>query len=123
MLFQLAADFIIVLHFTFILFVLVGGILVLKWRWLIWLHLPAVIWGALISFMGWICPLTPLENMLRQAGGGEVYLTGFIEQYIVPLIYPSGFNHEMFVAIGLFVVVVNVIVYAFIFNKRGKNKK
>jgi len=122
MLFQLAADFIIILHFTFIVFVLVGGILVLKWRWLIWLHLPAVIWGVLISFMGWICPLTPLENMLRQAGGGKVYLTGFIEQYIVPLIYPSGFNHEMFFAIGLFVVVVNVIVYAFIFNKRGKSK-
>ena len=119
MLFQLAADFIIILHFIFIVFVLVGGILVLKWRWLIWLHIPAVIWGVLISFMGWICPLTPLENMLRQAGGGEVYITGFVEHYIVPLIYPSGFNHEMFGAMGIFVIVVNVIVYT-IFFKNGK---
>ena len=117
MLYQVIADFVVLLHFFFILFVVAGGFLVLKWRWLVWLHIPAVMWGALISFMGWICPLTPLENMLRKAAGNEMYLTGFIERYLGPVIYPPGFSHEMFIAMGIIVIVVNVIVYSVIIRQ------
>lgn len=116
-LYNVAADFIVLLHFSFIVFVLIGGLLVFKWRWLIWVHLPAAIWGALIVIVGWICPLTPIENMLRQAGGSEVYLTGFIQHYIEPVIYPSDLKPEIFIAMGIFVIVVNVIVYTIIFIK------
>jgi len=120
-LYQISADFIVLLHFTFIVFVLGGGILVIKWRWIIWLHIPAVIWGALISFFGWICPLTPIENMLRQAGKGEGYLTGFIEHYLVPVIYPSGLDRRMYIAMGIFVLVFNLPIYALLIAK-FKNK-
>lgn len=117
MLYQVAADFIVLLHFSFILFVLAGGLLVLKWRWLVWLHIPAVIWGALISFMGWVCPLTPLENMLRKATGDGVYITGFVERYLGSVIYPSGFSREMFIAMGVIVIVINVVVYSVIVRR------
>lgn len=117
MLYQLAADFTVLLHFVFIVFAVAGGILVFKWRWLAYLHVPAAIWAALIEMAGWICPLTPIENMLRNAGGGEVYSVSFIERYLIPVIYPSGLNREMFIAMGVFVVVVNVIVYGVLFMK------
>jgi len=116
-LYQLAADFTVLLHFVFIVFAVAGGILVFKWRWLAYLHVPAAIWAALIEMAGWICPLTPIENMLRNAGGGEVYSVSFIERYLIPVIYPSGLNREMFIAMGVFVVVVNVIVYGVLFMK------
>ena len=106
--------------FCFIVFVLIGGIMVFKWRWLIWLHVPAAIWGALIVMVGWICPLTPIENALRQASGGEAYSGCFIERYLVPVIYPSGLNREIFIAMGVFVIVINVIVYCLFFIKNKK---
>lgn len=117
MLYQIAADFIVLIHFSFIVFVLIGGFLVFKWRWLIWLHIPAAIWGALIVMVGWICPLTPIENMLRQTAGNEAYSSGFIERYLVPVIYPSGLNREMFIAMGVVVIVINVILYTILFLK------
>ena len=118
MLYQFAADFIIFLHFAFIVFVLMGGFLVFKWRWVIWLHVPAAIWGAVIVIMGWICPLTPIENMLRQAGAGDIYSASFIEHYLVPMIYPMGLSPEIFIAMGIAVIVINVIVYTILFIKR-----
>jgi len=122
MLYQIAADFVVLLHFAFIVFVLAGGLLVFKWRWLIWLHIPAVIWGALIVMVGWICPLTPIENMLRQTDGGEVYSSSFIEHYLIPLIYPSTLNRELFIAMGIFVIVINVAVYTVLFVKRNNER-
>jgi len=116
-LYNVAADFIVLLHFLFIVFVLLGGFLVFKWRWIAWLHLPAVIWGALIVMVGWVCPLTPIENRLRQAAGDEVYLTGFIEHYLGPVIYPSGLKPEIFIAMGVFVIVVNVVLYRKLYLK------
>ena len=121
MLYQLAADFIVLLHFVFIVFAVAGGVLVFKWRWLGYLHVPAAIWAALIAMVGWICPLTPIENMFRKAGGGEVYSVSFIEHYLMPVIYPSGLSREIFIAMGVVVIVVNVIVYAVLFVKR-KNR-
>ncbi|WP_374086263.1 DUF2784 domain-containing protein [Methylomicrobium lacus] len=108
---QLLADLVVVLHFGFILFVIFGGLLVLKWPKLIWLHLPAAIWGALIEFAGWICPLTYLENRLRSASGGQ-YASDFIEHYIMPIIYPSGLTREIQIGLGTVVIALNLLIYA-----------
>ena len=86
----LTTDVIVLIHFGFILFVIFGGLLVMKWRKFIWLHVPAVVWGALIEFSGWLCPLTTLENELYQDNKAGEYSTGFIEHYIIPVIYPTG---------------------------------
>jgi hypothetical protein len=117
----LLADFIVFIHFSFILFVIFGGFLVLKWRKLIWLHLPAATWGALIEFAGWICPLTTLENRLRWAKGGG-YASGFIEHYIIPIIYPLALTREIQVALGLAVILLNLFVYRKLFLKRIGSK-
>lgn len=121
MLYQIIADCILLLHFAFIVFVVAGGMLVFKWRWLIWFHIPAAIWGAVVEIMGWICPLTPIENSLRQVGGGAVYSASFIEHYLVPVIYPMDLSREMFIAMGIAVIVINVIVYTFLFRQRKRN--
>ena len=92
---QLAADAILLVHFGFVLFVVLGGLLVWKWRRLAWLHLPAVLWGALIEFSGWICPLTPLENRLRGGVEGGGYPGSFIERYLLPVIYPTELTREL----------------------------
>jgi hypothetical protein len=120
MLLALAADIIVVLHFLFILFVVFGGLLAFKWRWVVWIHVPAAVWGALIEFVGWVCPLTPLENQLRQAAGGEGYSVAFIEHYLMPLIYPSGLTRDIQVELGIGVVVINVAIYAVFFLKRPR---
>lgn len=117
---EIAADLIALLHFAFILFVLVGGFFALKWRWLAWLHVPAAVWGALIEFTGWVCPLTPLENRLRQASGSQGYPNGFIEHYILPLTYPPELTREIQFALGLGVVILNAVVYSIWFARRKK---
>jgi len=109
---QFAADIVVLLHFAFILFVTLGGLLVFRWKSLAWLHVPAVLWGALIEFTGWICPLTPLENVLRRGGGGSAYSSSFIEYYLVPLIYPSGLTRTTQMLLGLCVIVINTTIYA-----------
>jgi len=105
------ADLVAVAHFAFILFALLGGLLALRWRWIMWLHLPAATWGALIEFFGWYCPLTPLENWLRREGGEAGYPGGFVERYLLPVIYPGALTREIQVIIGVFVVVLNVVIY------------
>jgi hypothetical protein len=109
--FSVAADAVLVLHFAFVLFVVAGGLLVLRWPRVAWLHVPAALWGALIEFGGWICPLTPLENSLRQRGGESGYSGGFIDHYVTSLIYPDGLTRPMQIAIGLLVLVINGYVY------------
>ena len=121
MLYQIAADFVVILHFAFIVFVMGGVFLVFRWRWVIWLHIPAVIWGALIEISGWICPLTPVENSLRKAAGVESYSADFVEHYLLPVIYPAGFSREVFIVIGVAVILLNVILYAIYFVYRKDN--
>jgi hypothetical protein len=118
----LAADLTVLLHLGFILFVLFGGGLALIWRRTVWVHLPAVIWGCLIEFAGWYCPLTPLEQGLRQAAGEVGYSGGFIEHYIVPLIYPSGLTREVQILLGGVVLIVNISIYLFVWRKRRRNR-
>jgi len=115
--YALLADLVLVLHATFIVFVVLGGLLVLWRRGFAWLHLPAAIWGVLIEFLGWICPLTYLENDLRRAAGDSAYSGDFIEHYLAPLVYPAALTPEIQVALGLAALLVNGVIYAQVWRR------
>jgi len=115
---RLAADALVVIHLGFILFVLLGGLLLLRWPRLLWLHLPAVAWGATVEFFHLLCPLTPWENQLRRAAGDAGYEGGFIEHYLIPLIYPAGLTPQIQLWLGGVVVLINVMVYACLLKRR-----
>ena len=119
MLYRLAADLIVVLHLGFVVFVVGGGLLALKWRRLAYIHIPAALWGAWIEFAGWICPLTPLENHLRGLAGDAGYAGGFIEHYITKVLYPAGLTPAIQVTLGAVIVVVNGVVYWMYFARRA----
>lgn len=124
MLYKFFADFIVLLHLAFILFVLFGGLLVYKKPKVGWLHAPVVIWGILISYFRWICPLTPLENYFRFNAGEQGYEGGFINHYIIPLIYPEGFGPAMGLAFAAIVITGNVIIYGLLFySLKSKSNK
>ena len=118
MLFGILADILVLAHFSFIVFVVLGGLLLFRWRWLIWVHLPAVIWGAAIEFFGWICPLTPLEQRLRQQAGTESYEGDFVERYILPVMYPESLTVEIQTILGWIVILVNVAVYIVLWRQQ-----
>ena len=120
MTYRILADAVLVLHLAFIAFVMLGGLAVLRWPRLAWLHLPAVLWGAGIAFAGGYCPLTPLENRLRIAGGEAGYEGSFVEQYLTALIYPHGLTREVQIVLGCLVIAVNLAVY-FRIVKRGRS--
>ena len=123
MLASVSADLLVVLHFAFIVFVVLGGLLVLKWRNVAILHIPCVIWGALIEFSGWICPLTPVERYLREVSGGEAYSGGFIDHYIMPLVYPTGLTREMQISLGIIILISNLGIYGLVIFRRTKRKE
>ena len=114
--YTIAATAIALLHLAFILFVLLGGLLVLRWPRLMWVHLPAAVWGVLIEFAGWWCPLTKWENHFLRAAGRAGYDTGFVNHYIMPIIYPAGLTRGLEIAIGVFVLVLNAAVYVRVFR-------
>lgn len=111
MLYKLAADAVLVIHLLFILFAVAGGLLLFLKRWIVWVHIPAAVWAVLIEWKGWICPLTPLENHLRQAARLSAYDEGFIEHYLLPVIYPGGLTPDIQFLLGAFVLAVNLLVY------------
>lgn len=113
----LAADALVLLHGLFILFVVCGGALVLKWPKLVLLHIPCAIWGAGIEFLGGICPLTPLEQQLRSSAGAAGYTGGFIEHYLLPVIYPAGLTPGIQILLGLVVVLVNLVFYGLVIRR------
>lgn len=117
---RLLADALVVVHLAFVLFVVLGGLLALRWPRAAWVHLPAALWGAWIEWAGWICPLTPLENRLRERGGQSGYDTTFVEQYIVPVLYPPGLSREVQWVLGALVVAVNVAVYLWVLRRRAR---
>lgn len=117
-----AADAVVLLHLAFIAFVLAGALLVLRWPRLAWLHLPAALWGMVVEWTGWICPLTPLENALRRAAGEAGYAGGFVERYIVPLIYPAGLTRDTQLVLGAVVLVVNVAAYGLVYARRRRRR-
>jgi hypothetical protein len=118
MFYRLSADLIVIVHLGFVIFVLLGGILVLRWPRLAWLHLLAVGWGASVEFRGWICPLTPLENWLRTQGGEATYTGDFLVRYLSAILYPEALTHELQVVFGTAVVVVNLMVYGWVWRAR-----
>lgn len=118
MLYRALADMVVIVHFAFVLFVVGGAFLVLRWRRLAWVHVPAAVWGSLIEFAGWVCPLTPLESRLRVMGGESGYGGGFVEHYIIPVLYPSGLTRGVQVFLGVLVLVINLAIYGWLLRKR-----
>jgi hypothetical protein len=117
-LYRLLADLVVVLHFAFVLFVVFGGLFALRWPRAAWIHLPAAIWGAGIEFVQGICPLTPLENHFRRQGGEAGYSGGFVERYVMAVLYPDGLTREVQLILGGLVILVNVAVYAAAWRRR-----
>jgi hypothetical protein len=117
-----AADLVVLLHFGFVLFVVFGGLLVLRWRRIAYLHVPAAIWGALIEFTGGVCPLTPLENTLRAGAGEAGYQGGFVEHYILPTLYPTGLTRHIQLLLGAIVVLLNFAIYAYVLRRSAENR-
>ena len=114
------ADLVLIVHLAFVVFVLVGGLLVLRWRWIAWLHLPAAVWGAVVEFTGWICPLTPLENWLRAQAGKAVYEGDFVFRYLLPMLYPEALTHDIQLVLGALVLVVNLVIYGWLWRARRR---
>lgn len=118
MIWRVAADGVLLLHLAFVLFATLGGFLVLRWRRLIYLHLPAVAWGLWIELSGRICPLTPLENHLRRLGGEAGYAGGFIEHYLLALLYPAALTRDMQMWLALALLLTNLVAYALVWRTR-----
>jgi hypothetical protein len=117
MVYHILADFVVGVHTLFVVFVVAGGLLALRWPRVAALHLPAAVWGTLIELQGWICPLTPLENSLREAAGGAGYQGGFIEHYLLPVLYPAALTRGVQLGLGVSVIAVNVLVYALVLRR------
>lgn len=114
------ADLVLVAHFVFVLFVVFGGFLVWRWPRIAWIHVPVAIYGAVVEFFGFICPLTPLEVSLRQRGGDAGYEGGFIEHYITAAIYPAGLTRQVQLVLGAMVLALNVAVYLIWWTRHSK---
>jgi len=115
--YRVLADLVLILHLGFVVFVVLGGLLVLRWPAIMALHIPAAVWGVMIEFTGWLCPLTPLENRLRVRGGELGYSGGFIEHYIQPVLYPSGLTRGIQIALGTLVVLLNLTAYSIVLSR------
>lgn len=111
------ADAVLVLHLGFVLFVVLGGLLVLRWPRVALLHIPAAIWGVLIEYTGWICPLTPLENSFRMRGGQTGYSGSFIQHYIQPVLYPAGLTRATQLMLGSLLLILNLAAYGVVISR------
>jgi len=118
MIYRWLANLTVLVHGAFVAFVIVGGFLAIRWRRMIWVHVPAAIWGVSIEFGGWICPLTPLENALRRPAGGAGYSDGFVEHYLLHALYPAGLTSRVRWTLGGFALAVNVVAYGLFFRHR-----
>jgi len=121
--YRLLSDLVVLFHFAFILFVAAGGLAALRWPRLALLHLPAAAWGATIELNGWICPLTPLENHFSHLAGDRGYDGGFIEHYLLPVIYPDGLTREIQIGLGVLVIAVNLVVYALLVHRLIRHRR
>ncbi len=120
--YALAADVLVVIHLGFVVFVMLGGLLLARWPWLVVAHLPAVIWAALAEYNSWLCPLTPLENQWRRAAGEQGYSTDFISHYIQPILYPANLTAEIQVVLAIVVLLVNGFIYAWLITRRWRKR-
>ena len=117
MAYRLLADAVVLFHTAFVAFVVLGGFLAWRWSRIAWLHLPCAVWGAVIEYQGWVCPLTPLENDLRRRAGLAGYAGGFVEHYVLPVLYPAGLTRPAQALLGTLVVVVNLIAYGVLLRR------
>ncbi|MFN2601538.1 MAG: DUF2784 domain-containing protein [Gemmatimonadaceae bacterium] len=118
MAYRLLADLVVVIHVLFVVFVLLGAFLALRWRWIVWLHTPAAIWGVLIEYGGWICPLTPLENSLRSRAGESTYSGDFIQHYLLGALYPQGLTRATQLVLGSVALLANIVGYSLLLRKQ-----
>ena len=116
MIYRFLADFVLIIHLCFVLFAVFGGLLVLRWRWIALLHLPALIWGFLVQYFVWICPLTPLENYFRNLGGETGYAGGFVEYYASAILYPS-MTVNLHLILGFSLLIFNLFVYGWLISR------
>jgi hypothetical protein len=112
------ANLTVIGHLAFVAFVVLGGLLALRWPRVVWIHLPGAAWGALVEVAGWICPLTPLEQTFRERAGEGTYGTSFLEHYLIPLLYPGALTREIQIGLGAGVVILNAAIYAAVWKKR-----
>ena len=120
MIYRLLANVVVILHLGFVAFVILGGFLLRRWPRLVYVHVPVAIWGALIEFAGWVCPLTPLENHLRRLGGQAGYRGGFVEHYLIPVLYPHALTRNVQYVLGAVVIAINVVAYVRFSRRRRK---
>jgi len=120
MLYRGLADLVLLAHLAFVLFVVLGGLFVLRWRRVAWVHVPVALYGAAIEFLGFICPLTPLEVRLRRLGGEAGYEGGFVEHYVTAALYPAGLTRELQLGLGVGVLVLNAVVYGLVVRRRTR---
>jgi hypothetical protein len=114
MIYRILAELLMIVHMAFILFVVFGGFAVLKWHWMALVHVPIAAWGAIVELKSWVCPLTPWENKFRLLAGQEGYSEGFIEHYLMPVIYPPGLTKDIQTTMGLLVVAINLLIYGYL---------
>lgn len=123
MVYRLLGDLVVLVHFGFVLFVILGGILVYRWKRVIWVHLPAVVWGTLIEFKGWVCPLTHLEIWLRLMAGQSGYQAGFINHYLLPILYPTNLIRSTQIWLGILTLSLNLVIYGWLIHRWIKERK
>ena len=116
------ADIVVIIHLSFVIFAVLGAVLIIWQRWIIWLHLPAFLWAVWIEIDGGICPLTPLENWLRTKAGQGGYVGDFVAAYLLPLLYPAGLTRDVQTMLAILIIVINIVVYGFIFYKHSREK-
>ena len=123
MAFRVLADATVVVHLAFVVFVVLGGLLVVRRPRVAWLHVPAVAWGAWVELAGWRCPLTPLENWLRTQSGATAYSSSFIEHYLLPLLYPASLSRELQWVLGGAVLLVNAVLYIVVLRRHSRTAR
>jgi hypothetical protein len=122
MIYRWLADGIVVVHGAFVVFVMLGAFLALRWRWVVWLHVPAAIWGVLIEYADWICPLTPLENVLRARAGEVAYTGDFIQHHLLAALYPTGLTPAIRWVLGSIALAVNLIAYSLLIRRLRRER-
>lgn len=114
MVYRTLADLVLIVHFAFVVFALFGAFSVVRWRWLVWIHVPLALWAVVVEFTGWLCPLTPLEHWLRSKSGMTVQNIGFVEQYLLPLLYPTALTRRLQIVLGIIVLGMNGLIYSWV---------